>query len=179
MADLNQRRARKPEQLGGFDKFRSGLLADTGLTLVEHERRGWRFAQPFEVLEQHGASLTVMPPDDGVATVRYAGLVDQQFLQVGHAWSEGSSRFVARAVVLDFQQAEIRFQSTDLDAALCMLWPEQQARPRALLVPPAHAGMFKAFALRAAAQLAICQRGFFDRAAAEVWARETAARHGA
>ncbi|GCL64940.1 hypothetical protein [Pseudaquabacterium pictum] len=171
MADLNQRRARKPKQLGGFDRFRSAILADGGQSLVKQEPCAW----PFRVLDMADVSLTLIP-DGELVTARYAGPVNASFLLMGHAWAQASVRTFARAVVLDFTQASIHFKGSDLDAALNCLSAEHRTLPRALLVQPRHAGMFKEFAQRIAVSQGILQRGFFDRAQAEAWVLEAAAR---
>lgn len=175
MADANQKRTRRPQRADGFSRFRSALLADPGLSLVKQERDGWRYGLPFAVLQQGATSLTLLPPDDGLVTLSYAGPVDLSFLMMGQAYSEGSGRFAASAVVVDFRHADIGFSGADLDTALSFLLSEHQRRPRALLTQPKHARMFHDFAVRSAAALGAFQRGFVEWAHAEAWARQTAA----
>lgn len=171
MADANQKRTGKPRQQAGFAKFRRAILSGKAAGLV----KGERYETVCERLT-NGASSLSLSIVDGLMLVSYSGPVDQSFLMMGHTFAEATCRWQAKAAVIDFTKALIAFNGDALEVAHGCLSPEKMERPRALVIPQSHAGMFKQFALRAAFQHSAIQRGFLDQGEAIAWASEYASR---
>lgn len=140
-----------------FNQFLAKLTADADLSLVKDE-----------------PSLTATF-SGRVLTLRYVGVITAEFMADMHS---ACSMPQPLPVVADFTGADCRFTSAELDAAIGPHLIANTGSPRALLVTPQQASLFKEHALRFAGSHAVNQRGFYDRNRAEAWALEALARRG-
>jgi hypothetical protein len=155
-----------------FNRFRAGLMADAGLSLVKGEAAeapspapstdGWMAGTSLD-----GASFSISVPN-GVLTLTFSGPITAAFIAMAHSPREMSQQ----AVVADFTKADCRFTGDELDAAMLAHLMANSRSPRALLVTPKQLDLFQGHAVRFAVR-AIPQRTFYNRAAAEAWALAT------
>lgn len=151
-----------------FARFRAGLLADTALRLVAGEAVEAPAPTP---VPMNGAGVALSTAG-GVLTFRYSGPITAEFLAGLHT----ARTMSPTAVVADFTEADCRFNGAELDAAMGPHLLANPRSPRALVIVPRQALLFREHAMRFAVAHAAFQRAFYDRGQAEAWALDAMGR---
>lgn len=149
-----------------FARFRAGLLADTARGLVAGEAVEAPAPAPMV-----GAGVALSTAG-GVMTFRYFGPITAEFLAGLHT----ARTMSPTAVIADFTEADCRFNGAELDAAMGPHLLANPRSPRALVIVPRQALLFREHAMRFAVAHAAFQRAFYDRGQAEAWALDAMGR---
>ncbi len=158
-----------PERDTAFQKFKAALLADERLSLVLGET-----GEPVAEVLREGAASLRLKVSGGLLHARYVGPIAASFLELAQARGEDSRAHDAMGVLVDFTSATVAFSFDQLHAVMAASRIGVAMRPRALVVRPDQATMFRTFAVRFALEHPVSQRVFFDCESAASWALASA-----